>query len=201
MNLSSKMIIVLTSVGLITGAFLAAVGILTTGPIAFNKQQEIKAAIVTVIPGTTQSEKLYEEKDLTIYSGKDASGTLIGYAIYATGSGFQDKITLMFGTSISFTRIIRLTILEQLETPGLGAKIKDRDAFLLYWENKDCTQTLSLRKPAVPTPEDLLASEVNTITGATISSQAVLDTVNLSLARLKSLKTEGKLLNKEQNAN
>lgn len=201
MSLSSRMIIVLTCVGLLSGAFLAGVGILTKERIAINKQKEIEEAIVKVIPGTVTSEKLHEEKDLTIYGGKNNSGKLIGFAVHASGTGFQDQITMMFGTDTSLSKISRLTILEQLETPGLGAKITDETAFLQFWENKDINVSLTLRKPAVGSAGELLPSEVNTITGATISSEAVLNTVNLSLERLRNIKNEGKLSSENPNAN
>lgn len=193
MTLSTRMIVVLTSVGILSGGFLSTVGHLTRQRIALNKQKEIEDAIVAVIPGTESSLKLYEEKDISIYEGKDERGSLIGFAIHVTGVGFQDKITLMFGTNISLTKINSLAILDQKETPGLGAKITDRDSFLKFWENKDCTQPLSLRKPPASTPDELAASEVNTITGATISSESVLKIVNLSLERLRKLKAAGKL--------
>jgi electron transport complex protein RnfG len=66
MSLSSRMVIVLTSVGLLSGSFLATVGTLTKERIALNIQREIEEAIAHVIPGTVSSEKLYEEKGLTI---------------------------------------------------------------------------------------------------------------------------------------
>lgn len=193
MTLSFRMVSVLTCVGILSGGLLTGVGILTKERIALNKQKEIEEAIVTVVPGTISSLKLYEEKDFTIYGGKDSNGTLLGYAVYASGTGFQDKITLMYGINGSLTKINRLTILDQLETPGLGAKITDREAFLRYWENRESTGSLSLRKPAAGSPEELSSSEVNTITGATISSEAVLNTVNLSLAKLRRIKEDGKL--------
>ena len=201
MNLSARMIVVLTSVGLISGGFLSTVGILTNERIALNKQKEIEEAILAVVPGTESSQKLYEEKGLFIYGGKDEDGNLLGFAIHASGVGFQDKITLIFGTNTSLTRITNLAIIDQKETPGLGAKITDRESFLKYWENKDCSQPLSLRKPPASSPEELSTSEVNTITGATISSESVLNTVNLSLKRLKRLKIEGKFAIEERNAN
>jgi electron transport complex protein RnfG len=191
------MIVVLTSIGLLSGGFLATVGLLTKDQIALNKQREIEEAIITVVPGTESSQKLYEERELSIYGGRDGTGAILGFAIYASGVGFQDTVTLMFGTNISITRITRLTILDQKETPGLGAKITDRKSFLQYWENKDCTQPLSLRKPPSSTPQDLSSSEINTITGATISSESVLNTVNVSLERLRALKKEGKFIQEE----
>lgn len=201
MNLSVRMVTVLTSIGLLSGSFLATVGLLTQERIALNKQREIEAAIIQVVPGTYSSQRLYEEKDISVYGGKDKEGTLIGFAIYTSGIGFQDKITFMLGTNISFTRINGIKIIEQKETPGLGAKIDDRKYFLQYWENKDCSSPLRLRKPPVSSPEDLGPSEVNTITGATISSEAVLNTVNSTLERLRLLLKEGKLSSEEQDAN
>ncbi len=185
------MVIVLTSVGLLSGSFLATVGMLTKEQIALNIQQEIEEAIAHVIPGTVISEKLYEEKDLTIYGGKDEDGSLIGFGILASGVGFQDKIVLILGTNTSLTRIKKLKIIEQKETPGLGAKIEDDNAFLIFWENKDCSDSLSLRKPAAQTPEELAPMEINTITGATISSESVLKIVNNSLERVRQLIKEG----------
>lgn len=187
MSLYARMVIVLTSVGLLSGSFLATVGILTKERIALNVQREIEEAIVHVIPGAVSSEKLYEEKDLTIYGGKDEDKALVGFGILASGVGFQDRIALMLGTNISLTRTKKLRIIEQRETPGLGAKIEDEATFLMFWENKDCSEPLSLRKPAVKTPEELSPMEINTITGATISSESVLKIVNSALERVRQL--------------
>ncbi|KPJ70191.1 hypothetical protein AMJ44_00275 [candidate division WOR-1 bacterium DG_54_3] len=193
MSLSSRMVMVLTTVGVLSGGFLTTVGNLTKEKIALNKQREIEKAITQVVPGTYSNKSLYKEKKLTIYGGINDEGILLGYAIQATGVGFQDEITFMLGTNTELTRINSLTILEQKETPGLGAKITDKESFLQFWENKDCTQPLSLRKPAVSSPEELALSEINTITGATISSEAVLNTVNSSLVTARMLRKDGKL--------
>jgi len=117
----------------------------------------------------------------------DAKGQIAGFAVQATGIGFQDKITLMFGLNETLTKITGLTIIEQKETPGLGAKIMDWETFLQFWKNRDATGELSLRKPPVRTPDELLSTEINTITAATISSKKVLALVNLSLQKVREL--------------
>jgi electron transport complex protein RnfG len=199
MNLSSRMIFVLTCVGLISGGFLAGVGLWTKDKIAFNVQQEIEEAIRTVVPGTQTSEKLYEEEEFTVYAGEAEDGNLMGYAVYASGTGFQDKITLMFGTDTELSQLTRLTIIKQTETPGLGANIEKEDLFLRFWENRDISNSLSLHKPAAGSPDELDPTEINTITGATISSEAVLGIVNLSLDKLRQMKEEGRLESKGNN--
>ncbi len=185
MSLSSRMILALTCVGLISSGFLAGVGIWTKDKIAYNVQQEIEQAIRTVVPGTAVSEKLYEERAFTVYAGKAEDGSLAGYAVHASGAGFQDTITVMFGTDIEVKKLTRLTILRQTETPGLGAYIEREDLFLKFWEDRDIQADLTLHKPAASSPNELTPTEINTITGATISSEAVLDIVNLSLEKLK----------------
>jgi electron transport complex protein RnfG len=193
MSISARMIVVLTCVGLVSGGILASVGILTKDRIALNRQKEIEAAILQVLPGTEESAIVYEEDDLTIYEGTDASQSPIGYAVLTKGTGFQDVISLMVGTDSDLNRIRRLAVLDQKETPGLGAKITSQDVFLQFWEDKDSTGPLSLKKPAVGSREELAPNEVNTITGATISSQKVLEIVNSAISAAKTLKQNGAL--------
>jgi RnfABCDGE-type electron transport complex G subunit len=194
------MVVVLTSVGFLSGAFLACVGLLTKERIALNKKRETEHAIIKVIPGATQTLKYYEEKELTLYGGKDNDGNLLGFAIFGKGIGFQDLITFMVGTDPSLNRINSLVILEQKETPGLGAKISSEEAYLQFWENKNCSGPLSLRKPAISSPGELGPSEINTITGATISSEAVLKMVNNAIKKVKQLIKQGNIIIEEQDA-
>ncbi len=197
MSLSARMILVLTCVGLLSGGFLAGVGLWTKDKIAFNVQQEIEEAIRTVVPGTNSSEKLHEEETFTVYAGIAEDGSLKGYAVYASGAGFQDTITLMFGTDPSLSQLSSLTIIKQTETPGLGANVEKDDLFLRFWQDRDIHGPLTLHKPAVGSPNELAATEINTITGATISSDAVLGIVNLSLEKLRQMKEAGQLGSKE----
>jgi len=195
------MVVVLTVVGLISGTFLALVGTMTEDRIEMNRQSEIQKAIIELIPETESSRKIYEEKSLTVYESLDENENTVGFAVYASGTGFQDVITLMYGIDPSISKMRDLLILDQKETPGLGAKIADEESFLRFWENRNCENPLALRKPAVDSPEKLAPSEVNAITGATISSEKVLGIVNSSLARLREIKEEGKLSSEGGNVN
>ena len=192
MKLYRQMILVLSSIGLVSGALLMSVNMFTKDRIAANKQREVEAGIVRVIPGTKASQKIYEEKDFTVYEGRDEEGLVLGVAVSTAAGGFQDKILYIFGLNAELTRISSLYVLDQKETPGLGAKITNEETFLQFWEGRDCSRTLTLRKPAVDKTQ-LAPSEVNTITGATISSRAVLTGVNAALEKIKRLKQEGKL--------
>lgn len=201
MSLSARMILVLTLVGLISGGFLAGVATLTKERIALNVQAEIEEAIKEVVDDAAVNQVVHEEKDLLIYRELDEDGKLVGFAVQATGVGFQDKITLMFGLDASLKEITGLTIIDQKETPGLGAKIEEWEAFLKFWENRDAAGQLALRKPPASTINELLPTEINTITAATISSKKVLEIVNLSLERVRELIKQGKMNPEEKDGN
>jgi electron transport complex protein RnfG len=193
MSIPVRMVLVLTLVGLISGGFLAGVAALTKEKIALNVQAEIEAAIEEVVDEAEVNQVLHEEEDFVIYRELEEDGDLAGFAVQATGVGFQDKITLMFGLDADLVEITGLTIIDQKETPGLGAKIEDWDTFLQFWENRDATALLTLRKPPVDAIDMLSPTEINTITAATISSKKVLEIVNISLDRVRKLIEQGKI--------
>lgn len=193
MKLPARMIIVLTLVSLISGGFLTGVAKLTKERIALNIQAEIEEAIKEVVDDAEINLLRYEEENFLIYREQEESGDLAGFAVQATGVGFQDKITLMLGLDAYLEKITGLTIIDQKETPGLGAKIEDWETFLQFWENRDATGLLSLRKPPVSTIDELLPTEINTITAATISSNKVLEIVNFSLEKVRELVKLGRI--------
>jgi electron transport complex protein RnfG len=201
MSLSARMILILSLVGLISGGFLAGVATLTKERIAMNVQAEIERAIQEVVDDAAVNQVVHEGENFLIYRELGEDGHLVGFAVQATGVGFQDKITLMFGLDASFKKITGLTIIDQKETPGLGAKIEDWEDFLQFWENRDASKFLTLRKPPVKTINELLPTEINTITAATISSKKVLEIVNLSLKRLRELIEQNKIRTGETDGN
>ena len=197
MNLTVRMIVVLTLVGLVSGSFLAVVGMLTEERIQQNRLEEINRAITEVVPGAVSGEVISEGDDLTIYSCLDQQGNQVGYALLASGTGFQDIITVMAGVDLNLTQIHDLTVLEQTETPGLGAKITSEEEFLRFWEDRSLRKKIELHKPAVKSPAQLQPHQVNTITGATISSRRVVEIVNKALEKMQTLRIEGGLGNEE----
>ena len=78
MNLSLRMVVVLTFVGLISGGLLSVVNLLTAERIELNRQKEIEEAITRVVPGAVSSAKLYEEDRFTVYAGKDDADRGLG---------------------------------------------------------------------------------------------------------------------------
>ncbi len=105
-----------------------------------------------------------------------ADGTLLGYCFDITGKGLWGTMRALVAMKPDLMTVINLSVYDQMETPGLGARItedKFRDQFagkVLYEDDKPVSLTL--------VPEDAVdpyLTEIRQVTGATITSRSVLD--------------------------
>jgi electron transport complex protein RnfG len=186
------MVLVLTLIAVIAAGLLGYVAELTQPRIRENALRELRQGISDVLPGLKDYEEQCKDERLEIYQGKNASGETLGYAIVRTAPGFSDRIKLIFGVDEDLSKIYSLKVLEQKETPGLGAKITDDLSFLQFWQDKSISQPIRYAKP--PRPKDELKEhEVNAVTGATISSEAVVAAVNHAVEDARKVigKTDG----------
>ncbi|NQT30131.1 MAG: RnfABCDGE type electron transport complex subunit G [Candidatus Saganbacteria bacterium] len=173
MNKILRMIVVLTVIGIISGAILALVYTWSLPKIVENETKATDAAIFTVLPDTKTYKKVVA-LDLTYYDCFDESGAKVGTAILCQGNGYQGAITLMVGVNADFTEFTGMTVLDQVETPGLGAKIGSSD-FERQFNGL-------VTKPPIEYVTGggtvHLPNEIQAITGATISSAAVVNIIN-----------------------
>jgi electron transport complex protein RnfG len=107
-----------------------------------------------------------------VYVGFDASGRPVGFAIPGEGPGFHDMVRLIFGYDPATGEVLGMRVLESKETPGLGDAIVKDEGFVGEFEGVDAP--LVGVKPGA----DERAAEVDMITGATISSRAVIGIIN-----------------------
>jgi electron transport complex protein RnfG len=180
------MVVVLTLVSVVAAALLGYVAELTTPRIREHALRELRQGISDVLPGLQDYEERLKEEDFQIYEGKNEEGNTVGFAIVRSGAGFSDSIKLIFGVSPDFSKIYSLKVLEQKETPGLGAKIMQERPFLQFWRGVSIAQPIHYAKPPRP-KEQLEESEINAITGATISSEAVVAAVNRAVVDAKKI--------------
>ncbi len=189
MSTTARMIIVLAVITTISGGILASWDSFTQPKIEQHRLEKIRSAVADVLPPHDHYEEMQEDGK-TFYVGKDASGNTVGIAFRAAGSGFQGEIAMMVGVAPDFAEITGVAILEQIETPGLGSKI-DRDP-----GNRQNPDWFTEQFQGVPTSPDITAlknekpdqpTEVQAITGATISSRAVVYILNRSLEQAKAI--------------
>lgn len=124
-----------------------------------------------------------------LYKALTGDGNCIGYCFNASGPGFADKIELVLAIDKNFKKIAGFDVLSSNETPGFGDHIK-----LPYYRNQFAgvpADTLILKKTGDPEKID---SDIVAITGATISSEAVVDIINNVLPQMKSKLAEKALI-------
>jgi electron transport complex protein RnfG len=189
---SFRLVATLAVTGLLSGLVLVGVFLVTEPVILRNRAEAMERAIFTVLPGTSEITALvlsgeqlepYESDtgliptEDAIFAGYGEGGALVGYAIPGEGGGFQDTIKLIYGFDPARRAIVGMQVLESKETPGLGDKIIfDEDFLANFVELKIEPEIVGVKSATKPRP----SNEVDTITGATISSDAVISILNNS---------------------
>ena len=123
-----------------------------------------------------------------MFVGRNNSGARTGVAVEAAEPGFQEELHLMIGFDPATNAVTGFKVLDQKETPGLGDKIEKDKAFGAQFIGK-ISPVKGAKRPTTD------ASTVQTITGATISSRAVIRIINNAVAqwlpRLQAFEKEG----------
>lgn len=183
---SSRLVGSLAVAGFLSGLIIIGIYIATFDTIRDNKARELREAVFRVLPEVTQMQKLqYEgervvikesgkDDENTLYAGYDKEGRFVGYAIASEGPGFQDTIRVLFGYQPSKSKVVGMWILESRETPGLGDKIyKDAEFVANFDDLASEPPIVAVKKGTKSKP-----NEIDAITGATISSKAVVRIIN-----------------------
>ena len=188
-----RLIATLGLAGFLSGACLVGAFLYTRPLIQAARAKAMEAAIYEVLPGCKRFEAFafsagqlvpYRANDgeNRVFAGYDAEGKLIGYAIESGISGFQDVIQALFGYVPQRQTIVGLKILESRETPGLGDKIFKDAEFAENFKNLQVEPEIRLVKKG----EKQNPNEVDAITGATISSKAVVGLLNNGVGKWQS---------------
>lgn len=181
-----RLIVTLAITGLLSGLAIVSLYHLTLPRIQANQRAALERAVFEVLPGTQRVERLsWDGKRLapgvagegaledSIFAGYDAKEALVGYAVPAAGAGFQDTLKLIYGLDPSGAQVLGMTVLESRETPGLGDKIYKDPNFIAEFRALAVEPVIELIKG-----HGEKANQVDAITGATISSRAVVRIIN-----------------------
>ena len=143
----------------VASASLAIVHSMAQPRIVASALAEEEASLKDVLPGADRFEPVKAKDDILYYKAFDLNGQEMGVAFKAQGKGYSSTIETMVGMSVQ-GEILAIKVLSQKETPGLGANVAEPD-FAARFSQKSI--------------QDL--NKVQAITGATISSRAVIDSV------------------------
>jgi electron transport complex protein RnfG len=180
-----RLVLTLAIAGLISGIAIIGIYETTLPTITANKARELQEAVFKVLPGIDNMQPIvYRDGEIVVaepaadepvvYGGYDENGDFVGYAIPAAGPGFQDTIGLLYGYAPEPKHVLGMEILESRETPGLGDKIYKDLAFVGEFSELAIEPEIVAVKKGTKTR----ANEIDAITGATISSKAVVRIIN-----------------------
>ena len=178
-----KPVVALTVIALLAGLALSGVYSMTKENIDAQKKAAADKAYKAVLPQAESFESYADKveqlgtepygsgfgrvfiKDALV--GKDANGNVVGYAVSVTSAeGYDGNVTLSVGVSTD-GKINAISFTELHETPGKGM-LCGEPAFMDQFAGKDAGKLI-------------LGSDIDGITGVTITSKAVTNAVNAGM--------------------
>ena len=179
-----KPVIALTIIAVLAGLALSGVFFMTKDTIADQELAREREAYKAVCPDAASFDDAEEAKDaIAAMAGestrvnealvaKDEAGNVIGYALNVTGKGFGGDVTMALGLTAD-GKISGISFTELNETAGLGMRADEpafKDQFI------DRSGQLTLVKGDASGEQ-----EISAITGASVTSGAVISAVNAGL--------------------
>ncbi|MBD3263915.1 MAG: FMN-binding protein [Candidatus Omnitrophica bacterium] len=142
-----------------------------------NEEKRITSSIEKLAPRAKKIELLTSVEDM--YRLENEENQLVGYAFLAKGQGYQGKITLLGVTGPDLKYLIGIEVIESVETPGLGSKIRGEE-FKKQFEGLNISDPLSLIKE-----KPVKDNQIKAITGATVSSKSVVNILNKRIEQVR----------------
>ncbi len=187
-----RLVATLAIAGAVAGLLIVLVNQHTKPIIDKYKAEQLQKAVYEVLPGVERYNTYYlvddalsfalpegakESEYKRIYVGYDTSSQIKGVAISRGESGFQDVVQIIFGFDPATGKLLGMKVLDSKETPGLGDKIFKDQAFVDQFFAGPETPLVGVKAGAGKGKPN----EIDTITGATISSKVVIDIINHGL--------------------
>lgn len=166
----------LVVVSVVAAGVLGAVYIPTQEQLIIYKQTQKELALKEVMPLADHFDPVKSGEKILFYRALDANNNLVGYTFFRDQSGSQSVITLAGGIDTDY-KVTGVKIMSHAETPGMGAKIVE-SAFIDQFKGVAQSDLMLSKK----------GGAIDAITGATVSSQAVIDGIQAKIDEIKAKK-------------
>jgi len=172
------------------GLLIAVTNAALSGRIELNKVAKLNELTKALLPAADRFQPVQADIEVALPDGSKEKMMVfealskdkqrVGWSFNAHGMGFSGTIEMVVALDKDFQKIMGFDILSSSETPGFGDRIKS-DWYRQQFVGAPADR-LSLVKVADPAIKD---EQIVALTGATVSSQAVVDTVNRFLTQIK----------------
>lgn len=178
-----KIAVTLFLIAAICTALLASTNLLTKDKIAEITAQQENEAKTAVLPSASKFSDAKtangDGEEFTYYIAYDENGAEIGYVFPMATKSYGGDLACMVGVSSETERITGVKITQINDTAGLGMKAKN-DEFVNQYIDR--SGVIGVNKNASTD------TEIQAITGATITSRAVTNAVNKAFSQFSILK-------------
>ena len=157
----------------VVAAVLAGVNMITKDKIAAIQVQKTEKAIQEVLPDAQNVQQLPLDGDTGIVQAVYAAEG--SYAVQVAPGGFDGEVTMMVG--ISEGKVTGISVISHTETPGLGAVAAAQNAKGDAFRGQFVGQEGTL----------VIGEQIDAMSGATITSNAVVTGVNAALSYVANL--------------
>lgn len=178
MRFNLKGIFVLAITCSLCGFLLSLVYSSAKDKIKDNQKKAIYQAIEKIAKGYKEVVPI-KVRSIDVYKLIDEKERIMGYAFLVEGQGYQDKIKILGVINKSGTTLKGIEIIDSKETPGLGARIGE-EFFTSQFKNLKVFPSIQLTQK-----EKVKNNQVKAITGATVSSTAVVNILNKGIKELR----------------
>ncbi len=165
-----KMTLGLSLLGMVSAGLLTGVNMLTEPVIEANIHNYFYEQIERYFPGFDTVEEAGEDEAELYHTVYDADGELLGYVVENVAGGYEGDIRY-YAMVDNDGYIEGIEIVEHSETPGLGSEIESEN-FREQFVGKNYQDPLAA------------GDDLDIISGATISSQAVIGSLRGSMQGL-----------------
>ncbi len=170
-----KLGFVLLVITVIASGVLAYINSITKPIIEENQRKAKEEARMEVLPEAATFDSISYLNEETVYIGKNEEGNIVGYTFVASLYGYSSDVKTMVGVTPDL-KVNRIKIIEQKETPGLGANC-EKPEFQQQFENKN--------KSEMTVDKD--GGNIISITGATITTRTLAQSIKLGLGFIEGI--------------
>ena len=121
-----------------------------------------------------------KKEKIEVFRAMSEEGECVGWSFNAAGSGFADKIELVVAVDKDFEKLAGFNVLSSNETPGFGDQIKYD-----YYRDQFAGAPAEELKLVTSGDPKKIDAEIVAISGATVSSEAVVEIINNFLTQIK----------------
>ncbi len=179
-----KITLNLVAICAIAGVILSVTWAITNPVRLRKKAEELQAALKELIP---QAQSVTQAKTFVSAGGKEgiiykavANGKTVGYIVHAYAKGYSSFIEMLVAVDPDY-RIIGIQILSEQETPSLGADV-EKKWFKGQFKGKTEDRLVVIKGET--------KTDIQAISGATISSRAVTNGVKAAIDTLRAARAK-----------